>query len=441
MGQLQLSDAQLQAIAAALNPPPTIHVTGQLVSSSGGTLTVSSAGAQDSIATSASTKVTINGAAATVAGLKAGMTVNVASVSGTATSVVATVPVVHVTGKITAISGAQITIQETAGPVSFVTDANTKVTLKAVASTVSALRIGMNVTGTTELGTATLVKATVPVVHVTGPITAISGSQITIHETAGPASFLTDANTKVTLKTVASTVGALKVGMHVTGTTELGTATLITATVPVVHVTGPITAISGAQITIQETAGPASFLTDANTKVTLKAKLSTVAALRVGMHVTGTTELGTATHITATVPVVHVTGTITAISGAQITIQETTGPVSFLTDAGTKVTLKAVASTVGALKVGMHVTGTTELGTATLMTATVPVVHVAGTITAINGTQVTVQATTGPVTFLTDANTKITLNAKGATLADLKVSQTLTAATALGTATTVTAKG
>ncbi len=298
MGQLLLSDAQLQAIAEALSNTP-VHVTGQLVSNNGGILTISSAGTQSSVATNANTTVTITGIAATVAGLKAGMAVHVTSVGGTATAIVATIPILHVAGPITAINGVQITLQQTTGPTTFLTDANTKVTVKAKASIVAALKIGMHVTGTTELGTATLITATVPIMHVAGPITAINGAQITIQATTGPVSFATDSNTKVTLTAKASTVAALKVGMHMTGTTELGKATLIAATVPIMHVSGPIMAITGSQITIQTTTGPVTFLIDANTKITLNAKAATLADLKDSQTLAAVTALGTATTVTA----------------------------------------------------------------------------------------------------------------------------------------------
>ena len=107
------------------------------------------------------------------------------------------------------------------------------------------------------------------------------------------------------------------------------------------------------------------------TTVTVKGKASTVADLAVGMVLTGKTELGVATALVATVPVVHVLGTITAINGNDITVQPITGaPVTFSVGAGTVIKLKGVLSNLAALLVGQKATVVTELGVATTLSAT-----------------------------------------------------------------------
>lgn len=437
-----LSSTDVAAIAAALNntPPPAVHVSGTVAGVSGATVTVTVAGTPTAIPTNGSTAVTIAGQAGTVAGLKAGMTVAVTEVGGTATVITATVPIVSVKGTITAVNGSQVTVQTATTPVTFTTDANTIVTVAAKAATPAELEAGMKVTATTALGVATKIAAAVPIVHVNGTITAINGVNITVQTATAPVTFDTDSATVVTVTAKAATLADLKVGMKVTSTTALGTATLIRATIPLVHVAGPITAINSTQVTVQTTAAPVTFDTGSATVITVKAKAATLADLEVGMKVSATTALGVATKIAATVPVVHVTGSITAINGLNITVQTATAPVTFDTDTATVVTVKAKAATPADLKVGMKVIGTTALGTATIIRATVPVVNVAGTITAINGADVTVQGTATPTTFTTDANTKVFVSAKLSTLASVTVGMTLTATTELGTATTIHAK-
>jgi hypothetical protein len=184
-----------------------------------------------------------------------------------------------------------------------------------------------------------------------------------------------------------------------------------------------------------------TFDTDADTIVKLTGKPATPADLKIKMHVAAVTALGTADTIVATIPKVAVSGQIVAIVGPDITILKGTVQTTFSTDANTVVKLTGKAATVADLKVGMAVTGTTELGIATALSATIPHVAVAGAITAINGANITVLKGVVQVTFATDANTKVTLNGKAATVADLKVGQTLTGTTALGVGLTVAAKG
>ena len=96
-----------------------------------------------------------------------------------------------------------------------------------------------------------------------------------------------------------------------------------------------------------------------------------MADLAVGMKLTGSTQLGVATTLVATVPVLHVQGTITAINGSQITVQPITGtPVTFTVGAATVIKVKGVASTLAGLLVGQKAVVVTELGVATTFSAT-----------------------------------------------------------------------
>jgi hypothetical protein len=287
----------------------------------------------------------------------------------------------------------------------------------------------------------------VPAVTLTGRLTATSGVDVTVTSAAGVSSLVsTNGSTVVTIKGVPGTLADLKVGMNVVVNTLNGTATKIAATIPVVAINGTITDITGADITVQPaavTAAPVTFATDASTVVTLKAVAATVADLKVGMHVIGSTQLAVATKLAATVPVVVISGAVTTINAGTITIKPAAAaaaPIAFTTSATTTVTVKGKAATVADLQVGMTLTGKTELGVATALVATVPVVHVQGTITAINGSQITVQPITGAaVTFTVGAATVIKVKGLASTLAGLLVGQKAVVVTELGVATTFSA--
>ncbi len=438
-------NVELAAVTAA-TPPPTpkpvvVKKSGTLASVSGSSVSLNVNGTQTSYNIGGSAVITIDGQGGLVNQLKAGMKATITTSDGTVTIVNATTPVVKVIGLITAINGGNITVGAAAGPVTFTTDANTIVKVAGKAAAAADLKVGMKVTAAVGLGVADTITATIPVVTVSGLITAVNGQQITVETKTTDVTFGTDAGTVIKLTGKLAAVGDMKPGMKVKATTALGIARTITATIPKVTEAGLITAINGVNLTVQESTGPTTFATDAETIVKLAGKAATLADLKVGMKVTAITELGVAAKITATIPKITEVGLITAINGVNLTVQESTGPTTFATDAETIVKLAGKAATLADLKVGMKVTAITELGVASTITATIPVVKVVGTITAVDGGNVTVQPSTGAaITFSLDANTVVKVAGKTATAAQLAVGMTTTSYTKLGVATTVSAR-
>ena len=208
----------------------------------------------------------------------------------------------------------------------------------------------------------------------------------------------------------------------------------VTGATPIT-ITGPLVAINGATLRVDVNGTQENVVTTGLTAITVDGKVGTVANLKVGMNVKVTASGTTITKVVATTPIVNMVGAITGVNGGNVTVQAAPGPVTYGTTAGTVVTVNGSPSTVADLKPTMKATAATGLGVAMKIVAMVPVVAVAGTITAIALPNVTVQTKTAPATFAVGAATIIKIKGVVSPAANLEVGMTLKASTQLGVAT------
>jgi hypothetical protein len=217
---------------------------GKVVSNDGANVLIQTRrGQQVSVATDASTVVTIDGKAAAVADLKAGMLVEVTPESGTAAQIEArTRPGRPLVGKVVSSDGTNVVVETLAWrgagsqQVSVVTDANTSVTIDGQAAAVGDLKAGMYVVVVPSTGTATKILAKSPPVRpLVGKVVSSDGTTVVVqtfgeHGAAGQqVSVGTDANTLVAINRKAATVADLKPGMFVVVLPPTGTAASIRA--------------------------------------------------------------------------------------------------------------------------------------------------------------------------------------------------------------------
>lgn len=350
------------------------------------------------------------------------------------------------------------------------TDANTVVTLDRKPAALADLKPDMIVAIRLAGGTAIHVVArTPPVVPLNGTIVSLDASgDITIATPAkgsvpaGQVTLATGTGTTVTLDGKSAMLANLKPQMTVQQVKPpTGTATSIVARTPpatsVAVTIGSIDVGSGMMSvapSMMKTPGEMmSIQTDANTKVKVDNKPAGVGDLRNGMFAVMSVRLGMALTINAqTPPPVPLAGTIISIDDSGAIVVETPGtpPVqtTVVTGAQTLVTVDGKQASLTVLRPDMTVEILPATGTAASIHAHTPLVDLrplVGTIVGTDGANITVQTwmmgseTGTQTTVATNSDTKVTINGRTASPADLVVGMSVEVMPFQGTATTIQA--
>lgn len=349
------------------------------------------------------------------------------------------------------------------------TDANTVVTLDRKPAALADLKPDMIVAIRLAGGTAIHVVArTPPVVPLNGTIVSLDASgNLTVATPArgsvpaGQVTLATDTGTTVTLDGRSATLADLKPQMSVQVKPPTGTASsLVARTPPATSVAGTIGSIdvgSGMMSvapSMMKTPGEMmNIQTNANTKVKVDNKPAGVGDLRNGMFAVMSVRLGMALTINAqTPPPVPLAGTIISIDDSGAIVVETPGtpPVqtTVVTGAQTLVTVDGKQASLTVLRPDMSVEILPATGTATSIHAHTPLVDLrplVGTIVGTDGANITVQtwmmgsATGTQTTVATNSDTKVTINGRTASPADLVVGMSVEVMPFQGTATTIQA--
>ncbi|MGB8647173.1 MAG: DUF5666 domain-containing protein [Anaerolineae bacterium] len=195
---------------------------------------------------------------------------------------------------------------------------------------------------------------------------------------------------------------------------------------------GKITAINGATITVETARGNATVNTDAQTRFRRNGQVISLADLKVGddIAIVGKNSNGTITARMITVILPHEGGVVTAVNGSQISIQRNYLNGSILTNASTVFARGKDTMTLADIKVGDHILATgTANGDATF-TATRVVVqmpHTGGKVTAVNGSNITIQQGSMTGVILTTHDTTFTRGGQTIKLSDITVGSVIAA--------------
>jgi hypothetical protein len=220
------------------------------------------------------------------------------------------------------------------GPqVTVATDSNTKVIVADKAATLADLKAGMGVRIMPPTGTATEIRGFVPKTTTQPPTTqprALYGTVVSVDTTTGnvvlktlgdnphEVTVATDSNTKVIVSDKPATLADLKAGMTARVAPATGKATEIRGFYPKPTSTQPTSTqpkpLYGTIVSIDAATGKfviktpgensqqVTVATDADTKIIISDKASTVDDLKVGMHAAVTPPTGTAKEIHAYMP-------------------------------------------------------------------------------------------------------------------------------------------
>lgn len=249
----------------------------------------------------ATTVVTIGGTAATAANLAVGERVLIVP-STTTPKLAARIAIAKAStevgndGLVTAISPTSITLtdDETKAPVTFTIDATTTVTLGGAASAVAAITVGAFVkvlpnTTTSTLAASIAVRAPKKSLCVSGDVTAVSATSITVQGKGGgaPVTFAIDANTKVLEGRSAATAAALAVGEHVrVAATSAAPTTAASIDIELASVAGKVVSVTGSVIVVSNHGGLYQTVdVSATTTYFMGGTSSTLAAVTVGSFI------------------------------------------------------------------------------------------------------------------------------------------------------------
>jgi RNA polymerase sigma factor (sigma-70 family) len=309
-----------------------------------------------------------------------------------------------VTGSITQVGTASITLQPTSGDAVVVAiDTTTLIKVNGTMSAATDLKVGMNAIAFVKSGqAATEIRAYTPTPPPTQPapvanpsvfgtITQVSSTSMTLQPSTGSAIVVAlDSATAVSIASKPASIADLKVGMHAIAYVKTGQpATVVNAYMPSPPATQPapapvtnpsvygtITQVGSGTITIQPASGAAVVVTlNSSTTVNVGGKPATAAGLQVGMHAIAYVKTGQpATVVNAYMPTVPPTqpapaasvfGTITQIGAGTMTLQPPNGAATVVVqlNASTVVTISGMTTaTIADLKVGMHAMATVKTG-------------------------------------------------------------------------------
>jgi hypothetical protein len=424
------------------------QVQGQVTAVAGTSITIETAhGAPVILGADSSTRVVLNGRAATFASLAVG---DQALAVYDAATLVATViqaqsprhPIAAVAGPVTAVTAATITIAPSHGsPVTLTVSAATQVFLDGALSALAAIAAGdqaQAVYDATTL-TAAVIQAQAPrrqTAAIAGEVTAVTAATITIAPSHGSAVTLTVGTaTKVFLAGASASLAAIAVGDEAQAV--YGAATLVAVVIeaqPPLHalaaVQGQVTAVSAAALTIAPQHGSAVTLAaDASTHIFVDGASSTLAAVAVGDTARALYDSATlvASIVEAESPqetLAVVVGEATAVTSTSITITPQHGAAVTLTaDASTRILLDGASATLAAIPVGAAAQALYDSTTlvAAVIQAQSPhhqLEAIAGSVTAVASNSITITPRQGAaVTLSITASTQIFLDGRLSPLA------------------------
>jgi hypothetical protein len=303
----------------------------------------------------------------------------------------------------------------------------TAVTVDGQAAGAGALNVGDDASlQVHEDATRQLVADAVSVEHdhdVTGVVTSVSATSLTIDSADGSHTFALTTNTVFIIDGQKGTAAGLATGMKVEVASALrnGTATalLVREKTEPSESEGTVTAISPTSITVHSSDGKdTTSAIDSHTVVRRGGHVAAVADITVGAHVHVSSLNGTAIFIEIQDPnrPVEVHGTISAVGTDSITVHPKSGAdVTVGVNSTTVIRQGSHPLTLADLKVGDAVEVEAQQATGGALTAIriqietedVRYVEVHGTITAVTGSVVTVQTAGGTSVDVTISSTTI----------------------------------
>jgi hypothetical protein len=281
-----------------------------------------------------------------------------------------------------------------------------------------------------------------PRAEITGTISAISGSTVTV----------SNAEATVPLNVTSSTI--IEVGGDRAPLSSLTTGMLVEASYdPATKNAFKIEAaentteaeVRGVALTVDPVTGQVGIDTNANGAVDLTVIANSGTELRIGkvtlpfsqigllkglpVEVEYNSVTGVATKIHAEdVHELEASGTVTAVDLAARTLTVQTGtaaPVTYLVPEGAEIKILGRSASLADVQVGDRVSLSYVVnadGTRVALKVNVAAAkpqHVSGTLTAASGSTVTIATRTGSVTLTTSSTTDIRINGRSATVADL----------------------
>ena len=347
-------------------------------------------------------------------------------------------------GVLTAVAANQVTVRTAKSDRIVNLTASTVVKINGVKSTASALNTGDKVeVQAMKASDGTLTAAAVEVDNdseVSGVVSDVSSTSLTITTKNGDATFTVDDNTVVILHGVKTTVSVLQKGDNVevhwvAGPNDTRIARLINAHSDVVNVEGKVTAFSGDSITVQPNSGgdPVTLAITPDTVIQADAHQTSVTTIAVGTRV----EIkaiknadGTLTaiwiHVNNPNDLEEIHGTVTQVGTDSITVDTGSGdPVTIAVTPDTIIRIDDQMASLSDIKTGdkVEVNATSDGTTLTAVRIQVETedddqfTEVKGAVASVNGSVVTVMTKKGPVDVTVTSSTTF----RGGSVSDLQM--------------------
>ena len=408
-----------------------VHLSGTVSAVTGAAITIGPSA--HTVVTSSSTTFTYgNGTAATLADVLVGDTISAKGVNTpTAGTIDANSVVIypvslstHVGGRISALTSSSVTIKRNDGvTATYATTSSTTYFEGAAPTTAAALALGEAVDLVlTPTAPQAIVKLTIEVVHLSGTVSAVTGAAITIGPsahtvvTSSSTTFTYGNGTAATLADVlvGDTISAKGVNTPTAGTIDANSVVIYPVSLST-HVGGRISALTSSSVTIKRNDGvTATYATTSSTTYFEGAAPTTAAALALGEAVDLVlTPTAPQAIVKLTIEVVHLSGTVSAVTGAAITIGPsahtvvTSSSTTFTYGNGTAATLAdvLVGDTISAKGVNTPTAGTIDANSVVIYPVSLST-HVGGRITALGSSSVTIKRNDGATaTYATTSST------------------------------------
>jgi cell envelope opacity-associated protein A len=397
----------VDVLSSPAAPLPQPLATGLVVAVSPTSLTLQEANQTSTFPVAAG--VAVSGQVSSLAAVEPGDVVAVelnAQGQVTAIAVTAVGQSSTVSGTVTAVAANSISLTEADGTSASFTLA-TNVSVSGDVTSLSALASGDSVTLTLDAQqqvTAISVTAVPQTSTVSGTVGAISSTQVSVTEADGTGVTF-DLASSVGVSGLASSLSAVVPGDQVTLTLNTqGQVTEIdvTAVPQTSTVTGTVNAISSSDIMVTPPGGSETTYALAAT-VTVTGQVNAQSALVPGDQVTITLNAAkqvVAIDVTAVPSSTTVSGTVQAVGPTQISVQTSSGSLTF--DLASGATVSGQVSSLSAVVPGDQVSLTLNAAgqvTAVDVTSVPQSQTITGTVQAIGSSQVTVQTSSGNLTF------------------------------------------
>lgn len=446
-------DPEGRLLARLVAVIPAVEVQGAVIGKDGASLTVRTQGGEDmTLLTDEHTRYRVPGIEEpTLDDIQIGDLIQAGAVEQEDGSLLAKIIAVRAEsinfrGKVTDISGNNVKIQTREGEVLAHTDDNTRYRVPGIEEpTLDDIHVGDFVAvvayekGEGDDSLWARLIAVIPAEMVRGEITGLDGTGIAVATPEAEISVLTDENTRYHIPGIAEPgYGDLNVGDRVTIAAlvqEDGSllARIVTVHPELLRFRGKVTEKGSAVFTIETRDGEETFLTDEHTRYRVPGvENPTLDDVQIG-DLVGVAALETeggallARLVVVGPDVVRLDGDVTQIAGNNVKIQNPDGEVLVHTDENTRFIVPGIENpTIEDLNVGDHIHGVAEVqGEGSLWGRVLKVVDerkFTGQVSAIDGSNVTVNCPDGPITFATDENTRFqVLGIENPTLDDVQV--------------------